>query len=538
MPNCPYCQTPYNPGQLKCNVCGYQLLTSPKKDKTPILEGTIDWFKVVIAGLGIVVIVTASVYAIISATRTATGPQVEGPGLTQAGGAANLNQAQALEAEALRLGVEAYIYGYPLVTMEITRRVMTNAVKPDARCAPMGQFATMRAFADASFREITAPNADTLNSIAWLNLDQEPYVLSLPEARNRYYLIPLLDAWTNVFQILGPRTTGTKAQVYAITGPNWKGALPAGIQEIKSPTNLVWILGRTYCTGTAEDFQKVHALQEQYRLVPLSAYGKPYTPPQGKVNPAIDMKTPVREQVNRLDAETYFKLLAALIKDNPPAAEDAPLVDKMAKMGLLPSQEFDLTKMNPAVAKGLKSVPFVAQEKIRTERQKLGPLANGWQFSTKLGVYGTDYLLRALTTWIRLGANRGQDAIYAISEEDPDGKPYDGYQRYVLHFDKGQLPPVKAFWSLTLYDSQFFLAVNPLNRYALGSRHKFNYNQDGSLDLFIQNESPGKSKEANWLPAPKEKFVLCLRLYWPEEPPHHSVFDGSWKAPAAKRATH
>src|SRR5579871_3732642 len=235
-------------------------------------------------------------------------------------------QGQADVKDATDNGVEAYVYGYPLVTMEITRRVMTNVAEPEGTHAPMGQFLLMRKYPDASFKDVTAPNADTLYSTAWLDLAKEPYILSLPDEDGRYYLMPMLSGWTNVFEVPGKRTAGTKAQTYAITGPNWKGRLPEGVKELKAPTNIVWILGRTYCTGTPEDYKACHAIMDKYQLAPLSGYGKPYTPPAGKVDPAVDMKTPVREQVHKMDAVAYFTLLASLLKDNPPAAADAPMV--------------------------------------------------------------------------------------------------------------------------------------------------------------------------------------------------------------------
>jgi hypothetical protein len=442
---------------------------------------------------------------------------------------------QAKEKEALDLGVEAYIYGYPLVTMEMTRRVMTDVAKAGEKHAPMGQLANMRQYPDASFKDVTAPNADTLYSVAWLDLSKELYVLSLPDEKGRYYLMPMLSCWTDVFQVPGTRTTGTKAQKYAITGPGWQGTLPQGVTEYKSPTNLVWIIGRTYCTGTPADYKAVHKIQDEYKLLPLSAYGKPYTPPPGKVDPSIDIKTPVRDQVNAMDAGAYFKLLAALMKDNPPAAADAPMVAKLAKIGIVPGQDFDFSKLDPAVTKGLQGAPKAAQELIMAEYKKFGVPVNGWQYSTKLGVYGTNYVSRAITTWVGLGANRPQDAIYPISEADAEGQPYNGANKYVMHFDKGQFPPAKAFWSLTMYNDQYFFVANPLNRYTVSSRSKFKYNKDGSVDVYIQNESPGKGKEANWLPAPKDGFILCLRLYWPYEPPHVSILDGSWKPPAVKK---
>lgn len=428
------------------------------------------------------------------------------------------------------IGIEAYIYGYPLVTMEVTRRVMTNVAAPQGSHAPMGQFLRMRKYPDAAFKDVTAPNADTLYSTAWLNLTAEPYVLSLPEMHDRYFLMPMLSGWTDVFEVPGKRTTGTQAQVYAITGPNWKGQLPAGMKELKSPTNMVWILGRTYCTGTPEDYQACHALMDKYQLTPLSAFGKPYTPPTGKVDPNVDMKTAVREQVHKMDAVAYFTLLAKLMKENPPAKDDAPFVAKLAQIGLVPGQDFDAAKLPAAAAK---AIPAAAQQQIMGHFKSSGSHLNGWVFTTKAGVYGTEYLQRALITAIGLGANRPQDAVYPTSEVDADGQPYDGSKKYVLHFAKGETPPADGFWSLTMYNSDYFFVDNPLNKYTVSPRNSLKYNADGSLDIWIQKESPGQEREANWLPAPPGKFVLMMRLYWPREKAP-SIIDGSWKPPGVK----
>lgn len=435
------------------------------------------------------------------------------------------------EAEAFDLGQRAYIFGYPLVTMEMTRRVMTNVVAPDGKHAPMGQLAKLRAYPSPSDKEVTAPNADTLYTTAWLDLSRDAYVLGLPDAKGRYYLMPMLSGGTDVFAAPGTRATGTKAQKYAITGPAWQGTLPAGVTELRSPTSLVWILGRIYCNGTPFDYKAVHAMQDQISLVPLSAYGKPYTPPAGKIDKGIDMKTPVRDQVHRLDAGAYFKLLAALLEDNPPALADAPIVAEMARIGVVPGQDFDLSRVEPAVALGLQNVPKAAQDAIMAQRKELGPLVNGWSYSLKLGSYGADYLQRALVAAVGLGANRPEDAVYPVSEVDGEGKPYDGAHRYVMHFEKGQPPPAEGFWSLTMYDAQYFFVPNALNRYTLSSRFKFRYNPGGSLDLYIQKDSPGKDQETNWLPAPAGRFILMLRLYWPQAP----VLNGTWQPPAVKR---
>jgi hypothetical protein len=440
--------------------------------------------------------------------------------------------------DAVPIGIEAYIYGYPLVTMEMTRRVMTNVEKPSGSRAPMGQFIRMREYPNAEFRDVTAPNADTLYTTAWVDVGQEPWVLSLPEAHDRYYLFPLLDSWTNVFEVPGKRTTGTGPQKYAITGPSWKGTLPARVKQYKSPTAIVWLLGRIYCTGTPEDYAAVHKLQNEISLVPLSGYGKPYTPAAGKVDPRIDMKTAVRDQVNSLSVDEYFTLLAKLMKDNPPAAADKPMLDKMAEIGIVPGQPFDSSKLGPVRKEAFSLVPKIANEKIMLwmkEGIAVGDmkLEHGWLFTTKAGIYGTNYRQRALITAIGLGANRPQDAVYPTSEGPSVVGSYTGEKKYVMHFPKGGLPPVQGFWSLTMYDKDYFFVANPLNRYSISARQNLKRNADGSVDLYIQQESPGADKESNWLAAPKDKFILMMRLYWPKETPP-SIIDGTWRIPEVK----
>jgi hypothetical protein len=437
--------------------------------------------------------------------------------------------------EATAIATDAYIFGYPLVTIEMTRRVTTNVTELGGLRAPMGQFASARAYPTAAFRDVTAPNADTLYSAAWLDLSTGPYVLSLPDAQGRYYLFPMLDAWTTVFQDPGTRSTGTGAQNYAITGPNWSGTLPTGVTEYKSPTNLVWIIGRIYCTGTPQDYQAVHTMQDKISLVPLSSYGRPYTPPAGKVDSSIDMKTPVRDQVNALNAAVYFNLMGQLMKDNPPVGADAPMLERIAKIGIVPGQSFDLTRLSADAQQAVKAVPRAALAKIMGHMKEAGKFENGWLFPQMTGIYGTQYLDRATVAFFGLGANRPQDAIYPTSEVDAEGKSYSGANKYIMHFDKGQLPPAKGFWSLTMYDANYFFVANPLDRYTLSARNKLKTNADGSVDLLIQHQSPGKGEESNWLPAPADKFVLMLRLYWPSETPP-SLLDGSWTIPAVKQA--
>lgn len=431
------------------------------------------------------------------------------------------------------IAIDAYIFGYPLVTMEMTRRVSTNIVKPEGTRAPPGQFAHLREYPTASFRDVTAPNADTLYSVAWLDLADGPWVLHVPDEHGRYYLMPVLEAWTNVFADPGTRTTGTGAGDFAIAGPGWEGELPPGVELLRASTNMVWVLGRTYCAGTPEDYAAVHAIQDEYKLFPLSAWGKPFSAPAGKVDPAIDMKAPPRVQVESMDPASYFKLLASLMKQNPPYASDAPALARFRSIGLVAGQDFDATKLS-AIA-GVQDVPKLAVEQIMAHFGKGGEDLNGWAFFKPAGSYGTDYVQRAIIARLGLGANLLDDAVYPTALADITGKPFDGAGgKYVIRFLKGQMPPARAFWSITMYDSGYFFVANPLNRYTLSSRNALKADADGTIPLYVQADNPGPDKEANWLPAPKASFVLMMRMYWPKTNPP-SILDGTWKPPVIER---
>ena len=462
---------------------------------------------------------------------------VSGLALSAGLGAPTLSQAMEgpfanlfADGEEFAIASDAYIYGYPLVTMEMTRRVVTNVAEVAGTRGPMGHVIKLRSYPDATFRDVTAPNADTLYTTSFFDVGAEPYVLSIPDMKGRYFLLPFLSGWTDVFQVPGTRTTGTGAQTFLVTGPNWSGTVPAGMSHLTSPTSIVWLLGRIYCAGTPEDYKEVHALQDQFRLQPLSTWGKPYTPPPGKVDASIDMKTAVREQVNNMSTVEYFTLLAELMKRNPPAAADAPALERFKRIGLESGKSFDpkfldqrWDKRIPEVSKGRILAHFMTRDGDMSR-------VNGWSYTTKAGVYGTSYLQRALVTYIGLGANRPNDAVYPTSLRPSLLESYSGANRYVLRFAKGQLPPVRGFWSLTMYDENMFFVANPINRYSMSVRTNPKYEADGSLVIYIQNESPAADREANWLPAPKGKFTLMMRLYWPNED-HPSIIDGSWVIP-------
>jgi hypothetical protein len=437
--------------------------------------------------------------------------------------------------EAIAIAVDAYIYGYPLVTFDMARRQQTNVAAPDGEHAPVGQMIKMRSYPAVENHCCAAPNADTLYTIAWLDVGREPWVFGIPDMGDRYYMMPMLDGYSEVFHAPSSLTAGGKAQTYAIVGPGWSGTLPQGVTRVDAPTAMVWILGRIYSTGTPEDYAAAHALQDNYAVVPLSAYGKPYTPPPGTLDPAFDMKTGVRKQVNALGVEAYFAYLAKLLKTNPPKPQDAEILARMARIGIVPGQDFDGSKLGTLDREVLGAVPKLALAKmaLHLKQQKT---TNGWlYFTSGVGNFGTDYLTRGMANLIGPGWNRPQDAVYPLSQKDAEGHGYDGStNKYVMRFEKDQLPPVDAFWSITLYDEDFFFVPNALNRYELSQRNSFVSNGDGSVDFYLQPESPGKEREANWLPAPKGKFQLVLRMYGPKKTAP-TIVDGSWTPPPVKR---
>jgi hypothetical protein len=430
--------------------------------------------------------------------------------------------------EAWEIAREAYIYAYPLVLMDVTRRVNTNVAKVAGLRGPMNQIAHGRAFRDPSFTDVVRPNADTLYSAMYFDVSKEPMVFSVPDSGGRYYLLQMLDMWTDVFAAPGKRTTGTGAQTFAVTGPGWQGQLPPDVDEIKSPTGMVMLIGRTQTNGKA-DYAAVHQFQDGIEAAPLSQFGKPYTPPQGEVNPQQDMSAPP-DQVDKMDAATFFALFAELMKTNPPHTNDYPILARMKRIGIEPGKSFSLAAASPEVQEFLRAAPPKALKQIKETFHKSGILANGWRTNlTAIGNYGTDYLHRASIAYAALCANTIEDAVYPTAFADANGQPFRSDQRYVLRFDKNQIPPVRGFWSLTM--RQLF-ADNPIDRYAIGDRDKPKFNPDGSLDLYIQRKSPGTNRESNWLPAPSNgPFTMNLRLYWPKL----DVLDGSWAPPPVKR---
>ena len=472
--------------------------------------------------------------------------------------------------QGLRLyrAVQVYLYGYPLVTMGVTRDLMSS---PQAQALPPGQrkpgvgpvnhFTHVRRFPDHHFRDVVAPNADTLYSIAWLDLSAGPLVLHLPDMQGRWVLMEVLDAWTNAYASLGTRQYGGAARDYFITGPLWHGTVPEGMTHVASPTRMGWIIGRTYTRNQA-DFENVHRFQDQYTLTPLQvpqpagAQTATASSPGSENTTGVDVHTPPVRQLAAMDAQAFYTRLLSLMQDNPAAAADAAMLQTMRDFGLVPGTVLvwnALSEANRAdlqlglnLARGLLEgfAPHTQGELHLTDLQTTATTwlaaqlrkrsmqpVNGWNIPLNLGQYGNNYPLRAFAALLGLGANVAADAVYAITTTDADKAPLDGSQSYGLHFARHELPPAGAFWSLSMYDSEGFFIDNPIGRYAIGDRDALQFNADGSLDLRIQSTAPDGLQQANWLPAPRGAFRLVLRIYDPKP----EVLSQQWKPPAPRR---
>ena len=416
------------------------------------------------------------------------------------------------------IAFDAYQYAYPLVMMDATMRQATNV--PDAASvllrAPINQLSHARAYPPADARDIVRYNFDTLYSFAWLDLRAEPMVLTVPESQDRYYVVPVLDMWTDTFAVFGSRTTFGRAGSFALAAPGWRGTVPGGVELVESPTPVVWVMGRTQTNGPA-DYAAVNAFQDRYAVTPLSAWGSSYAPPTSvPVAGTGDPRPPVT-QVNSMTGVELLTRFAALSGTYRPHPNDLPILLRMRALGLRPGHPFDPEGLLPGLSEVIDAAAADALADLQhiVTDGTLGFRANGWNWTTDLGTYGTSYRLRAMVALAGLGANLAADAIYPNAYADADGKPLDGRHRYVLHFERDQLPQAEAFWSLTMYDDQSFQVPNELDRFAIGDRDPLDFGPDGSLDLFLQHDNPGPDRERNWLPAPEGAFQAMLRIYSP-----------------------
>jgi hypothetical protein len=433
--------------------------------------------------------------------------------------------------EAQAIAQEAYVFLYPLVLMDLTRKQLTNI---DPKVSPIGgpanTFVHIRQYPDADMRSVVRPNFDTLYSSAWLDLTNGPVVVSTADTGGRYFILPMMDMWTDMFASPGKRTNVTGAASFAVVPQGWTGTLPEGVERIDSPTPYVWIIGRTQTNGV-KDYAAVHKIQDGYKITLLADWGKTPRKVEQKIDPSVDTKTEPLRQVNEMSAVKFFEFGAELMKQNRPHVTDWSTIARMKAIGLEPGKSFDKSKVSADVLTNAAATALkIMQEKLPT----IASVVNGWSMNTNtMGVYGNYYLKRAVITLVGIGAVLPEDAVYPVNVSDADGKPVMAENNYALHFNKDELPPVGAFWSLTMYDKEGFQVANPINRFAIGDRDALKFNSDGSLDLYIQNENPGADKESNLLPAPKSgELGLTMRLYAPKP----QVLDGRWNPPAIKKA--
>jgi hypothetical protein len=424
------------------------------------------------------------------------------------------------------LGREAYVYLYPLVTMEATRRQMTNA--DPARKPAMGppnEFHHIRQFPTADFRAVVRPNFDTLYSSAWIDLRSGPVQIDAPDTDDRYYMLPMLDMWSDVIANPGKRTTGTGAQRYLLVGPGQHAPDAGDATVIRATTPWIWIIGRTQTNGPA-DYEAVNAVQDGFRATPLG------DPEPFEVDPDADTTTEPLRLVNAMDAVEYFSFASGPLGEHPPHATDFSILARIEALGVVPGEKFDPGRFDKDELALIEAGVADAKKVIATSLPHVGAHMNGWLMSTdSMGVYGNYYLKRALVAEVGLGANPPEDAVYPVLLADADGNPTDGDRDYVVHFEADGLPPVAAFWSITMYDAEGFQVANEIDRFAIGDRDPLVFNADGSLDIYMQKENPGPDKEANWLPSASGPSGITMRLYAPDA----SVLDGTWAPPAVKR---
>ena len=472
----------------------------------------------------------------------------------------------AVSAEELQdIAVDAYLYAYPMVLMEATRRASTQVERSLAGRAPMNQFGHRTAFPEPGAKDPAWPSADMLHSSLWYDVTQQPLLIRVPAAGDRYYALSLLDMWTDEYASRGTRVLGNGEQTFMIVGPNWQGIAPFGVDVVRSPTGIGWLLARIQTNGST-DYGAVNQFQAGMAATPVAMPAPEpalITPPRrGAAKPATwppqqapglrhgQAAYPVpgmasashvtweaagspAEQVARMSPSTFFTLFAELLRANPPHANDNAIMSRLQRIGLVGPQPFSYDRLNPAVRQALEGAAPVAGRRIADTMLQVGTPANGWTVVLSgVGTYGTDYARRAAIAYAGLGATTPGEALFPVTAVDSKGRPLRSNDDYVLHFDKGQLPPVNALWSLTVYNEDNRLAPNSAGRYSLRSTEPLKYNADGSLDIYISREDPGRDKTSNWLPAPSQgNFSLNMRLYWPED----LALDGGWAPPPVKR---
>ena len=426
--------------------------------------------------------------------------------------------------ETMRIAEEAYLYALPLVIMDLTKKVETNVIERDGVIsgAPINQFSHRRMPAKAEDRNVVRLNVDTLYSLAWLDLSGEPIIFSKPAA-DFYCTIAVLDAYTNCYNVLGTGGLGGNGSaVYAIAGPDFTGEIPQGSIRISMPTNMAWMMGRL---EYGSDLLALHATQNAFSLVPLSEYRNPdFVLPKGSFNEEY-LFEPFRK-VQAMDIESFFNTFNALALAYPGTDEDMPALERFAQIGIGPGLVFSLDDFQPDTIQALMNIPASTVQKLLSFSN--GHNVNGWDFpENTIARFGTDYEFRAAVALFGLGANPVDMAVYLFTVANMEQEVLDGNNNYIIRFEAGQLPPNDAFWSVTAYDIDSFLIPNVHNKHAVRGKDNLSRNPDGTVDIYLQNESPGNNLLANRLPVPKDIFQLTMRIYLP----HLSVLNGTWEPP-------
>ena len=442
----------------------------------------------------------------------------------------NKAEEKAKEEVAYVVGMEEYVYGFPLVISEITRQVETAVPKASELAAPINQFSRVRGYIPWNFVNVVRVSFNSLWSWAALDL-QEPVVITFPDTKGVPSAWRVLNNWTDVIATGGTRQPDMNAGDYLVVGPGWSGTPPVNIKKvIKSSTRYGWFIVEMAAAGPV-DFPKIHSLQDQLKITPLSAWGKPYTPPAYvPIDPSVDLSATPYDQMRLMTGEMFFKKLAIALKDSPPYPEDTKMIDRLKKLGVEPGKDFDPVKLDPVIRKGINEAPFMVWHKFATGPfETIGP--NGWSNMLNIGRYGTDYQTRAFVAYFGLGAGVREDIVYPSTFVDSNGWALDGAHKYVAHFDKSDMAlAANGVWSLSPYRENFYVH-NTLERYGLPPGNP-KYNTDGSLDIYLQATSPGSGKEANWLPIPASGMInLTLRIY----DPRPEALDPAHKFPPIQR---
>jgi hypothetical protein len=429
---------------------------------------------------------------------------------------------------------EGFIYGLPIVMNYGVMYEYAVDKNSSQFKAPFNQLNSMHRVATPEDTAVVTPNSDTPYSVGFMDLRAEPLVISVPAIeKSRYYSVQLCDGNTFNYGYIGTRATGPEAGDYMVVGPEWKGETPPGIKKVfPSSTQFSMMIFRTQLFNP-EDMPNVIKIQKGYKTQPLSAFLKQPAPTEA---PAINFP-----KIDKELAKTgFFDYLAFQLQFAPAGPEEKATREKLARLGVEAGKPFDFKALSPeqkaAVVEGMKA----GEAKVTQAVSNAGKDVNGWRVTDPDGdraFFNGDWLKRAVAAQAGIYGNDSAEATYPLTKNLPDGEPLDGSKHnYTLTFPAGQLPPVNAFWSVTMYDGKSQLLIkNPINRYLINSPMLPNMkkNADGSLTLYIQKDSPGKDKESNWLPAPNDLIYLVMRLYWPKETPPSILppGEGTWKPP-------